>query len=181
MKALTLVFTITMMMCIQDNSGVLFDVNAGHEASDWLVVDDGVMGGLSKGNVKGTDDGNVRFSGYVSTDNNGGFSSIRYRFDPKNVSAFKYVVLHLKGDGKSYQFRIKANRAQRHSYISIFKTSGAWETITIPLRSFYPGFRGYTLNIPNYKGETMEEVAFLIGNKVKEQFNLEIKSISLKP
>ncbi|MEM9685521.1 MAG: CIA30 family protein [Bacteroidota bacterium] len=181
MKAFTLVFTITMMMCIQDNSGTIFRADAARETSNWFVVNDGVMGGLSKGNVNITDDGNVQFSGYVSTDNNGGFSSIRYHFDPKNVSAFKYVVLHLKGDGKSYQFRIKANKAQRHSYISIFKTSGAWETITIPLHSFYPSFRGYTLNIPNYNGETMEEVAFLIGNKVKEQFNLEIKSVSLKP
>jgi NADH dehydrogenase [ubiquinone] 1 alpha subcomplex assembly factor 1 len=88
--------------------------------------------------------------------------------------------LKLKGDGKSYQFRIKDNSRQRYSYIATFKTSGDWETIKIPLSSFYPGYRGYKLNKPNFSGEVMEEIGILIGNKVKESFALEIEKIYLE-
>lgn len=170
------------LFCIEeDNPGMLFDAGSKNSVSDWFVVDDGVMGGLSKGAIKRNENGNLQYSGYVSTDNNGGFSSIRYRFDSRDVSKFSSVALRVKGDGKAYQFRIKANAGQRYSYISTFKTSGEWETIRIPLNRFYPGFRGYRLNRPNYSGELMEEIAFLIGNKVDERFKLEIKSIALIP
>ncbi len=176
----TIALILITMIITQEDSEILFNTGAQDNASGWFVLDDSVMGGVSEGNVKTNTDGNMQFSGYVSTDNNGGFSSIRYRFNTKNVSKYKNLVLKVKGDGKPYQFRIKADKYQRYSYISTFETSGKWETITIPLNSFYPSFRGYTLNRPNYKGETMEEIAFLIGNKVKENFNLEIKSIYLK-
>jgi hypothetical protein len=43
-----------------------------------------------------------------------------------------------------------------------------------------PTFRGRVLDIPNYPGETMEEIAFLISNKKNEAFQLEISKISLQ-
>ena len=43
-----------------------------------------------------------------------------------------------------------------------------------------PAFRGNKLNIPNYPAETVEELAFLIGNKKAESFQLEIDSITLE-
>jgi hypothetical protein len=43
----------------------------------------------------------------------------------------------------------------------------------------YPRFRGYRLDIPNYQGESLTEIAFLIGNKVRETFQLEIDYINL--
>ena len=79
-----------------------------------------------------------------------------------------------------YQFRIKDNSRERYSYISSFETSGDWETVKIPLNAFYPSFRGYRLDIPNFSGNYMEEVAILIGNKVKESFALEIEKIYLE-
>jgi NADH dehydrogenase [ubiquinone] 1 alpha subcomplex assembly factor 1 len=164
----------------QDNSSNIFDSKIEKDLSNWYVVDDGVMGGLSRGKLTINESGNCLFKGYVTTENNGGFSSIRYRFEKKAVSEFKHIVLKLRGDGKSYQFRIKDDSRQQYSYIAAFKTSGDWETIKIPFSEFYPGFRGYKLNKPNFSGEVMEEIAFLIGNKVKEQFALEIEKIYLE-
>lgn len=66
-----------------------------------------------------------------------------------------------------------------YSYVSRFNTSGDWETVNIAFNDFVPQFRGRVLDMANFEGETMEEVAFLIGNKVKESFQLEIESISL--
>ena len=178
MKLFATLFILS-IMC-QDSSSNIYDFKNNSDITGWYVVNDGVMGGLSKGTMSITDEGYGLFKGYVTTENNGGFSSVRYTFNKKDVSKFKYVVLKLKGDGKSYQFRIKENAAQRHSYITTFNTSGDWETIKIPLNSFYPSFRGYRLNKANFPGDFMEEVAFLIGNKVKESFALEIEEINLQ-
>jgi hypothetical protein len=178
MKLIAMLLMISIMS--QDSSSNIFDSKKVKDLSNWSVVDDGVMGGLSRGELTINDSGNCLFKGYVTTENNGGFSSIRYGFNKKSVSEFKYVILNLKGDGKSYQFRIKDNYRQRFSYIATFNTTGDWETIKIPLSSFYPGYRGYKLNKPNFSGEVMEEIAILIGNKVKESFVLEIDRIYLE-
>lgn len=148
--------------------------------SNWYVVNDGVMGGLSKGTITRNAMGHGVFKGYVTTKNNGGFSSIRYSFDEKNVSNFKNLKLQVKGDGKKYQLRIKENQYQRYSFVASFDTTGEWETISIPLNIFKASFRGYNLNVPNYKGLIMEEIAILVGNKKNETFLLEIVEIWLE-
>ena len=122
----------------QDSTFYIFDFKKENNTSNWFVVNDGVMGGLSKGSLLINELGNGLFKGFVTTDNNGGFSSVRYKFNRKNVSNFEHIILNIKGDGKTYQFRIKENSSQRHSYIKTFKTSGKWEIIKIPLNSFYP-------------------------------------------
>jgi hypothetical protein len=53
-----------------------------------------------------------------------------------------------------------------------FLTSGEWQEIKIPLKEMYPSFRGRRLNQPNFSTHYMEEIAFLIGNKKEENFEL---------
>ena len=161
-------------------NNVLFDFNDDSSISNWTIVDDGVMGGLSKGSISLNENGHAEFKGYVTTENNGGFSSIRYNFKPKQTSGYSHVVLKIKGDGKNYQFRIKKSRLDRASYINTFNTSGYWEEIKIALSSFYPSYRGYKLNKPNYDSSVMEEIAFLIANKRNESFKLTIDKIYLE-
>jgi len=138
------------------------------------------MGGLSEGKLSINKSGNGYFTGYVTTENNGGFSSIRLEVDKLDVTNFKSILLKVKGDGKTYQFRLKEKQSQKYSYIVSFETSNKWQTIKIPLNSFYPSFRGYNLELPNFSGDQIEEVAILIGNKKKESFSLEIESILLE-
>lgn len=178
MKAVIILLFLS-VMC-QDSTSYIFDFKNEKNTANWYVVNDGVMGGLSRGAMTINEKGNALFKGFVTTENNGGFSSIRYVFNEKDVSKFKHVFLRLKGDGKSYQFRIKEDRSQRYSYITTFTTSGEWETIKLPLAMFYPSFRGYQLNKSNFSGEVMEEIAILIGNKTKESFALEIEKIYLE-
>lgn len=159
---------------------VLFDFNPDQDITPWEIVDDVVMGGQSEGHFKLNDAGNALFSGTVSLENNGGFSSVRYQFQPKEVSAYTQVQIRLKGDGKPYQFRIKSQASEEHSYVQEFETTGDWEIIELRLSDFYPTYRGMKLRRPNYSGETMEEIAFLIGNQKAETFALELDWIKLK-
>ena len=178
MKYLIILLSILLLGYPSENT--IFDFNKRSNLSNWKIVDDGVMGGLSRGNIILNEDGHAEYSGFVTTENNGGFSSVRYNFVPKNVSNYNFVVLTVKGDGKTYQFRLKQNKYNRYSYINYFKTSGKWQEVKIPLKSFYPSFRGYRLNRPNFSGDQLEEIAILIGNKKKEDFRLVIDNIKLE-
>lgn len=159
---------------------MLFDFTKESNLQNWQIVDDGVMGGLSSGNANINDEGNLTYFGNVSLENNGGFSSLRYRFETKDVATYTHFSIRLKGDGKRYQFRAKTSSRDWYSYINYFETSGEWETIEIPLKDMYPSFRGRELDKPNFPGISMEEIAFLISNKKAEEFNLEIDYISLQ-
>jgi len=44
---------------------------------EWRIVNDGVMGGISKSSLLLTDAGHGQFSGHVSLANNGGFASMQ--------------------------------------------------------------------------------------------------------
>nr|WP_272154387.1 CIA30 family protein [Winogradskyella sp.] len=158
----------------------IFDFNENSSLTNWNIVDDVVMGGRSDGNFRINNDGHGEFFGKVSIENNGGFSSIRYNFKKIDSHNYSKFVLRLKGDGKNYQFRVKDNTYNRYSYISEFKTTGEWQTVEIPYNKMYASFRGYRLDIPNFKGDQMQEIAFLISNKKQEEFRLFIDSISIE-
>ena len=85
----------------------LYDFTETSDINDWYVVNDGVMGGLSRGMFELSNDGHGVFRGKVSLENNGGFSSIRYPFETKKVSGYDYLMLRVKGDKKRYQIRVK--------------------------------------------------------------------------
>ncbi|TWO31808.1 CIA30 family protein [Seonamhaeicola sediminis] len=158
----------------------IFDFTEKSDCTKWRIVDDVVMGGNSNGNFSLNNAGNGLFTGYVSLENNGGFSMVQYLFNVKDISGFSKVCIKLKGDRKTYQFRVKSSNDEYHSYVVHFETSGDWETIEIPFNTMYPSFRGRKLNAPNFPGKQLEMIAFLIGNKRAEDFKLEIDSIILK-
>ena len=172
-------FIITAMVLLM-KSQLIFNFNHNANITDWKIVDDVVMGGRSNGQFKIDSDGNGIFSGDVSVENNGGFSSVRYQFEKINTTKESKVIIRLKGDGKEYQFRIKNNRNTYYSYITNFKTSGDWENIIINLKDLYPSFRGQTMNIPNFAGNSIEEIVFLIGNKKNESFTLVLDKIEIE-
>jgi hypothetical protein len=90
------------------------------------------------------------------------------------------VIIRLKGDGNRYQFRAKTSSYDRHSYIQYFETNGEWQEIEIALNEMYPTFRGMKLRMPNFPGEEVSEIAFLIGNKKEQEFQLTIDYIQLQ-
>ncbi len=158
----------------------IFNFELGADIQQWQVVNDGVMGGLSQGHFSLNEQGHGMFSGKVSVENNGGFSSIRCALDKLNIKGLEKFVIRLRGDGKSYQFRAKSNKGEYYSYIFTFPTTGEWEDIEISLDEMYPSFRGRKLNQPNFSAATLEEIGFLIGNKKAEDFQLLIDKIELR-
>lgn len=114
----------------------------------WGAVDDVVMGGVSQSQVIATPDG-AQFAGIVSTQNSGGFASVRTRnFDPPlNLSATTTIELRVKGDGNRYKFLLRSENswdsaAFSHSFDTV---AGEWMTVSVPLATLVPTFRAKTV------------------------------------
>lgn len=159
---------------------ILYDFSSDSSLDDWEVEDDVVMGGRSDGHLTLSEEGYGVFHGRVSLENNGGFSSVQRYFEPIDVSGYSTAVLRVKGDGKRYQFRVMSHADDRPSYIHHFETSGEWETVEIPLADMVPMHHGNQLDQPNYPGEKLAHIRFLIGNGKAETFRLEIDWIALR-
>ncbi len=176
MPILKLLFCILMSQV----SLTLFQFSEKADLRSWRIVNDGVMGGLSEGKITLSKDGNGVFEGFVSLENNGGFTMVQHAFKTMDTSGFSSLEIRLKGDGKQYQIRVKSDPSQYYNYSCTVKTSGEWQVISIPFSQFLPRFRGRRLDKPSYPGETLGEVAILIGNKKAESFRIQIDRISLK-
>ena len=164
----------------QDDTPItLFDFSKGISIKNWSIVNDDVMGGISNSKFQLSNSGNGIFQGNVSTENNGGFASVRYTMDEVNIEEATAVKIKIKGDGKDYQFRIKNKTSDYFSYITTFSTSGEWQIIELPLNDFYASFRGRKLDLPNFNKKVIEQIAFLIANGTDETFKLEIDKIEV--
>ncbi len=174
-------YTYTVLVFISIiNVMVIFDFTKNSSMENWYIINDDVMGGVSQSDIAIDESGNAVFEGSVSLQNNGGFCSVRYNNEEINAGGYEKVTFHIKGDGKRYQFRIKAGNGDSYSYASYFNTSGNWETKEILLKDMYPVFRGRKLDMPNFSHNKISEIGFLIGNKKEETFRLEIDKIELK-
>ena len=157
----------------------LFNFSKGVNIENWRIVNDDVMGGISTSKFKLSNSGYGVFQGNVSTENNGGFASVRYIMDEVNIEEASAIRIKVKGDGKNYQFRIKNKTSDYFSYVTTFTTSGDWQTIEMQLNDFYASFRGRKLDLPNFNKKAIEQIAFLIANGTDETFKLEIDKIEV--
>ena len=183
MKKLLLIFIFLYFIL---NSITLMSQNAIYHfknkvnLNQWTIVNDDVMGGVSKGNLKVNKDGVGVFEGRISTAYNGGFASVRYDCKRIYVKNNNCLILKIKGDKKEYKVRVKANKDDHYSFTLSFKTSGEWEEIIIPLKEMYASFRGRRLGMKNFNNDYFEQITLLFGNNRNENFNLKIRSIGIQ-
>jgi NADH dehydrogenase [ubiquinone] 1 alpha subcomplex assembly factor 1 len=163
-----------------ESEKILFDFSKEADASGWAIEDDGVMGGLSKGRFRINEEGHGEFTGTVSLENNGGFSSVQWNFDPIEVGAYKAFTVRVRGDGKKYRLLTETQPGDRHYYQAEFQTGTGWQTIEIPFSKMEPHFRGDKLDKPNFPGKTAAQVRFMVANNKAETFRLEIDKVSLR-
>lgn len=147
------------------------------DAEGWYVVNDGVMGGISKSETALTDRNTLLFSGTVSMENNGGFASIRNAAASFSLADGSGIRLRVKGDGKAYQLRVRtSNSFDGMAYKADFKSEKeVWKEFLIPWEQFTATFRGNEVKgAPELKGANIQQVGFLIADKQEGSFKLEI-------
>lgn len=150
-------------------------------SAQWEVVDDVVMGGRSDGHFQLLESGHALFSGNLSLENNGGFSSVKNRHRV-NIEGAESIRLKIKGDGNRYSFRFRTGsngETHRYVYESRFDTTpGEWEIILLDLSEFEAVFRGRPVtDAPPPDLASIHEYGFLISDKQEGEFRLEIGSV----
>ena len=116
---------------------ILFDFNDQNDVSDWFNQNDTVMGGVSD-SASTWVDGQLVFSGNLSLDNNGGFTST---FGPVNdqlptlMSGADAIIVTARGDGQTYLMQIRSSDNTR--YIQRFTTvADVEQDYVLPLANF---------------------------------------------
>ena len=148
---------------------------------NWNIVNDSVMGGRSQATLKLINNTYANFKGYLSLQNNGGFSSIRAYYPP-DLTNVKSIVLKVRGDGRKYNFRIRGNTGNWASYTHSFDTvEGEWNEIELKIDDFYPVYRGYTLkNMPQLSEVIIKEIGIMLSDKIEGSFSIDIDWIMAK-
>lgn len=137
---------------IQPKERVLINFKADRSPSQqWYSVDDGVMGGVSQSQWRLLGD-RALFTGRVSTENNGGFASVRSpNFEPPlDLTQAEGIQLRIQGDGKRYKFIVRSDSQwDGLSYCYSFDTfNNRPQTVRIPFNQLIPVFRAKT--VPEY-------------------------------
>ena len=110
------------------------------------LVTDNVMGGVSRGEVKWSDQDEtpcLSLTGDVSTENNGGFIQAAMDIDSndaENLTLEDGVILKVRGNGENYNVHLRTSNLWLpwQSYRAIFESDENWQTITIPFKKFIP-------------------------------------------
>eukprot|EP00873_Tetraselmis_striata_P045284 jgi/Tetstr1/465548/TSEL_010217.t1 len=133
----------------------VFDASDHALRMDWAPLDDVVMGGCSLGRwelADGAGEGGAPaalFRGTVSTDNSGGFSSVRTlnMEPPLNLAAYTGIRLRVRGDGQRYKFILRTDRNwDTVTYCQSFDTAeGEWQDVRLPFERFIPVFRARSM------------------------------------
>ena len=161
---------------------LLLDFEDTDKSGRWMVVNDDVMGGVSRSNVKLHSDGHLLFDGEVSTNYGGGFASVRTDYKNWEIEKYEGFILRVKGDGKTYQFRCRlGNNINQIAYRHYFQADNEdWQEILLPFKEFLPTYRGRVLtNIPQLDPKKIKQFGFMISDKQVGKFNLKIDWIGV--
>jgi monofunctional biosynthetic peptidoglycan transglycosylase len=154
-------------------------VDFAGDAEPWRSIDDVVMGGVSSSRMV-VRDGVGTFFGEVSLANNGGFASARSLPARHDLSEFDGLTLRVRGDGKTYGFRLRTSSSfDGVSYqIKFTPPAGEWADVAIGFSEFQPVFRGR--RVPGAEPldpSRVKTLGVIISDKQTGPFRLDIRWI----
>ena len=145
----------------------------------WTSVNDGVMGGISKGGFKRSEQGTLLFTGNLSLENNGGFASIRMKSSALGLSGMSALVVKARGDGRTYWVDVRVNnQMSAGSYRAyLTTTAGEWQETRIPFADFKLQTLGRELAVKPLNAAAVASVGFTLSDKKAGPFALEVASV----
>jgi monofunctional biosynthetic peptidoglycan transglycosylase len=152
-----------------------------NEAWNWRITNDGVMGGLSRGKFRITEQETGIFEGDLSLENNGGFSWVRTAKGDPDLSGSKGIRIRFKGDGRTYAVTLDTSAGYNaYSYNYYFPTEkDTWQTLEIPYSEFKAYWFGRKMPMMRIGNPAkIRDIGFIIMDKKSGPFRLEIDSIS---
>jgi len=175
-------FFLSSTLFADTNREVLLEFENPASIRNWRAVNDGVMGGRSVGRYRLTDQNTLEFFGYLSLENNGGFASIRLPSGDFNLDKGDSIVLKVKGDGRTYNMNLYAQRnLGGFSFRQSFKTTAnKLIEVKLPVDQFVATWRGRVFPKQKLNLSDVAGLGILLGDKKQGKFSLHIESISVE-
>ncbi len=163
----------------KEMENLIYDFTEDNPATNWITVNDNVMGGRSEGGFS-FNKKRLIFSGTTNT-NGGGFSSIRTNPSDFNLSDKEGLHIRYKGDGRTFKLGVRMD-GKSVSYRSNFNTgseSKGWQEIRIPFDKMEVSWRGRPLSKvehPLIKSK-IRSIEFMIYDKKDGPFKLQVDRV----
>jgi len=154
----------------------LFSFDQADEA-EWIVVNDGVMGGGSSGFVT-VEDGSLRFTGTLVT-RGGGFTSVRAR-RVVDLTGQAGLELRVRGSGRTFEVEVGDGLRSNRGSVSRrapFTTSAEWTLVRVPFSTLRSTTFGQAVNAPSIDLSRIQSVGLYIADGQDGPFRLEVDFI----
>jgi hypothetical protein len=162
------------------NTNYKIDFGQATGGQDWMIVNDGVMGGLSKSTAIFTEN-SLLFNGTLSLKNNGGFASIRSGKGKFDLSKYSTVKIRFRSTGRDFALRFANSEMYfrpnfKHNFSS---STGEWEIVELKMSNF----KEYTMGqisgsaVSEKKLENIIRIGIILSDKKEGPFELEIDYI----
>lgn len=158
----------------------VLDLSVENERSKWRAVNDGVMGGLSRGVILETPDG-IRFEGRISLENNGGFASLRRPMSKADLSEYKGVIITYKCPDVKTAFCIDPNPVwYQPNYRTALKPAEEWTAVKVPFKDFVGRQVGRPVSgkLNAEKLSHIYQFGFITDEKREVDFALEVREVT---
>lgn len=153
----------------------LLDFSDPDVVRTFQVINDGVMGGLSRSRLNPAS-GSMVFAGEISLENNGGFASFRgpVRFPADST----VLLLTVRGDGRRYKLTLKLDDDPRAAqYQAAFVAPQEWKTLRFRPADFQASFRGRAVAAPPVQFVNVRYMGLLVSDKQSGPFAIELREI----
>lgn len=154
----------------------LFTFDRADEA-DWVVVNDGVMGGRSAGFVA-VEQGTLRFTGTLVTQG-GGFTSVRAR-RVVDLTGQLGIELRVRGSGRRFEVELDdgvRGYGRKVSRRAPFATSAEWSLVRVPFSALRSTIFGQAVNAPPIDVARIQGLGLYIIDGKDGPFRLEVDSV----
>jgi len=132
---------VLMMSCAQSSSTAMSTENkhidfGSSMVEPWRSINDGVMGGLSEGEIAWKDTV-MLWSGQTSLENNGGFASIRGPWEHHDLRAMNRAIIRCRGNGGPFKMTLETSQRwwMPYAYTS-FNPNDDWQDVVIDVEDF---------------------------------------------
>lgn len=167
-------------MFFPSNNELIVNFGNFKAGNNWIVVNDGVMGGES--NSKATIlENSLLFGGNISLENNGGFASIRSELTNVDLSNTESVTIKYRSEGKNIGLRLLKEERFYFPYLktNLQPTNWEWATEVIQMNQFLEYRLGKETN-KKLTGKDFRDIiriGLIATDKTEGQFKIEIDYI----
>ena len=159
----------------------LLDFSDPDEFARWEVINDGVMGGLSKGRIAQVGDA-LSFTGTINT-NGGGFTSLRRTLPEGAMAGARTLRIVYSGDARTYEVTLRSDareRGRRIAYRAALtpgESAGEWSVAAIDLAKLETSLFGQQVDAPAFATQEAQSVGLIIADGIDGDFAMRLQRI----